>query len=593
MKQEIIELRKLMEREGMDAYYIPSGDYHGSEYVNDYFKVCKYMSGFSGEAADLLVTADGAWLWTDSRFFIQAGQQLAGSGIELMKMAEPGVPKLQEFLADLAKKHAENGNNAFMLGFDGRVVTSSFGRELREELEKKGLSAEFRCDRDLAGEIWSSRPAVVPGAIWDFPLSSAGKDTAEKLADIRAEMKKEGADCLLLTDLMESAWLFNLRGSDILYTPVFFAFTLISQEDVRLYLMDGALEEGLPDRLSYVDVRDYGDIYADVASLDASDCIWLDPDSCNYKLFSSIPEGMRVHEAYTPATLMKVIKNETEIRCAKHAHIKDGAAVTKHIKWLKEAVGREPLTEIGVADRLEAYRREQEDFLDLSFPTISAYGPNAAIVHYDPSEGDNAEVLPEGFILIDSGAHYMDGTTDITRTIALGELTQEMIDDYTYVLKSHIRMSMIKVTPEMTGMDVDKLAREPMRENGLDFKHGISHGVGHVLAVHEGPYVIRKSPKALKFKAGMIASNEPGLYLEGRFGIRTENVILFRDDGNGNIVNEPLTCVPYERRAINKALLTEEEVAWIDDYHAWVRESLIPLLDDETAAFVTEETRPL
>ena len=589
MKQEIVELRKLMAEEGMDVYYIPSGDFHSSEYVNDYFKAREFMSNLTGEAGDMLVTADGAWLWTDGRYFLQAEQQLAGTGIELMRMAEPGVPTIEEFLTELVKK----AGNTYTIGFDGRVVPAAFGQALEEMFAGEEYNVTFKGDKDLVDVIWTTRPELKPSKIWDFPLKSAGKDTTEKLADVRAEMKANGADYLLITDLMESAWLFNLRADDILYTPVFFSFTLVSQDSVSLYVMDGALEGGLPERLSFVEVKDYNDIYKDVAALDASKTLWYDANSCNYELYCNIPEGMKLHNALTPVALMKIIKNDVEKASTKHAHIKDGVAVTKLIKWVKDNVEKQQLTEISVADKLEAICREQEDCFDLSFETISGYGPNGAIIHYAPTPETNADVKPEGFLLLDSGRQFIDGTTDITRTIAVGPLTQEMIDDYTYVLKAHVDVHLLKMTKDMNGLDLDAAGRRALQAVGLDFKHGLAHGVGHVLGVHEGPNTIRRVPKPIEIKAGMVMSNEPGVYIDGKFGIRTENLMLFSEDEEGNIVNEPLTCVPYERKAINKSLMTEEEIAWVDSYHAWVRETLVPLLDEETAEFVRQETMPL
>ncbi len=592
MKTEVVELRKLMAAEGMDAYYVPSGDFHSSEYVNDYFKAREFMSGLTGEAGELIVSQDGAWLWTDGRYFLQAEQQLAGTEIELMRMAEPGVPTVEEFLADMAAKHSEaHPDKAFVLGFDGRVMPGSFDATVKDIFADK--DAEIKWDKDLVDRVWTTRPVLAPTEIYELPLSSAGLTADQKIAAVREEMKKAGADYLLITDLMESAWLFNLRASDILYTPVFFAYTILTQDSVCLYVMNGALKNGLPESLSYVKVCDYNDIYKDVAALPADRTIWLDSNSTNYALYLSVPAGMKVHDALTPVALMKIIKNDTEIASTRNAHIKDGIAVVKLTKWLKDIVDKEPQTEISVADKLQALRFEQEGCFDLSFETISGYGPNGAIIHYAPTPETNADVKPEGFLLLDSGGQFTDGTTDITRTIAVGPLTQEMIDDYTYVLKSHIDVSMFAIEPGMTGIDFDDAARKPLRAVGLDFKHGLAHGVGHVLGVHEGPNILRRVPKPIDIKAGMIMSNEPGVYIDGKFGVRIENLILFKDDGKGNVINEPLTCVPYERKAINTALLTDEELAWLNSYHAWVRETLVPLLDAETAAFVTSETEPL
>ena len=595
MKKEILELRELMKDNGMDVYYMSSGDFHSSEYVNDYFKSRAFMSNLTGESGDLVVTQDGAWLWTDGRYFLQAEQQLAGTGIELMRMAEPGVPTVEEFLADLVKKFREtNGvDEAYAMGFDGRVVPASFGQALEEMFSAPECNVVFKTDKDLVDEVWTDRPELKPSKIWDFPIESAGQSSEDKIAAVREEMAAAGTDYLLITDLMESAWLFNLRADDILYTPVFFSFTLLTQDSVRLYVMDGALENGLPERLSFVDVRDYYDIYKDVSELDASKTVWYDSNSCNYELYCCMPSDMKKHDALTPVAMMKIIKNDVEIASTRNAHIKDGVAVTKLIKWVKDVVGKEPQTEISVADKLKAFRFEQEGCFDLSFATISGYGPNGAIIHYEPTPETNADVKPEGFLLLDSGGQFIDGTTDITRTIALGPLTDEMIKDYTLVLKSHIDVAMFKIGPEMTGIEFDNASRAPLRAHGLDFKHGLSHGVGHVLGVHEGPNILRRVAKPINIKAGMVMSNEPGVYIDGKFGVRIENLVLFSDDSEGNVVNEPLTCVPYERKAIDPSLLSDEELAWLNDYHKWVRDTLVPLVDAETAAFVEEETAPI
>ena len=588
MKKEIVELRKLMASDGIDAYYVPSGDFHGSEYVNAFFRTRAFLSGFTGSAGDLLVTAAGAWLWTDGRYFLQAAKQLEGSGIELMKMGEEGVPAIEEFLITEAAKQ-----DGYVIGFDGRVVPSGFVKKLKEKLEEAGCKASFHTGKDLGGEVWKDRPQIRPSKAWELPLSSAGIDTADKIAAVREEMRKEGASHLLITDLMECAWLMNLRASDVLYTPVFFAFILLTQDRAGLYLMEGTLPEGLPERLSYVDLRPYDSIYEDVSAIPAGSKLWLDPGTCNCALYNSVPEDAAKHESLTPVALMKMIKNDTEVAGMCHAHILDGAAVTKMIKWLKETVETEKKTELSVSEKLKNYRLSCDECFDLSFETIAGYGPNGAIIHYSPTPESDAEVKPEGFLLVDSGGQYYDGTTDITRTIAVGHLTDEMIYHYTYVLKSHLALATFKITPDSDPVEIDKASRAPMNEVGLDFNHGISHGVGHVLSVHEGPITIKKDRVPIALQPGMIMSNEPGYYKEGSHGVRIENMVVFVDDGEGNIVNEPLTCVPYEREAINKDLLTDEEIAYVDKYHEWVRKSLTPLLDEETAAWLANETRPL
>ncbi len=589
MKKEIVGLRKLMAEEGIDAYFVPSGDFHGSEYVNDYFRMRAFLSGFTGSAGELLITGDGAWLWTDGRYFLQAASQLEGSGIELMKMGEEGVPSVTDFLQELACA----ADKEFVIGFDGRVVPSKFGNELKDIFSKSDKKVSFRINMDLGGEVWKDRPAIRPSKVWELPVSSAGIDTADKISAVRTEMASAGADHLLITDLMESAWLFNLRADDILYTPVFFSFVLITQDDVNLYVMDGTLADGLPERLSFVTVKAYEDIYKDVAALSAGSTLWLDSATCNCALYGSVPEGVRIHDALTPPALMKIIKNEAEIEGMKRAHVLDGVAVTKLIKWLKDTALTVPKTELSVSAKLKELRLSSDECFDLSFETIAGYGPNGAIIHYSPTPESDAEVKPEGFLLVDSGGQYRGGTTDITRTIAVGPLTEEMIVDYTYVLKAHLAMAMFKLAPEMNSVEIDNAARAEMKAAGLDFNHGLSHGVGHVLSVHEGPNGIKKGKPSYPVSAGMIMSNEPGVYIEGGFGIRIENMVVFEEDKEGIIVNKPLTCVPYERQAIKKELLTDEQLRYVNEYHKWVRETLTPLLDDETASWLAAETAEL
>lgn len=589
MKKEIVELRKLMAEEGMDAYFVPSGDFHNSEYVNAFFRMRAFLSGFTGSAGELLVTADGAWLWTDGRYFLQAAKQLEGSGIELMKMGEEGVPAVADFLLELV----DSADKEYVIGFDGRVVSSKFVKALTEKMDRSGNKAVFSTDKDLGGMVWNDRPAIRPTEVWDLPVSSAGIDSTDKIKAVRTDMKSAGADHLLITDLMESAWLLNLRAADILYTPVFFSFILLTQDKVSLYVMDGTLAGGLPERLSFVEVRAYEDIYKDIAALPAGSTLWFDPATCNYALCRSVPDGVSTHEALTPAALMKMIKNEAETEGMKRAHVLDGVAVTRLIKWLKETAHTVPKTELSVSEKLKELRLSNEECFDLSFETIAGYGPNGAIIHYSPSPESDAEVKPEGFLLVDSGGQYKGGTTDITRTIAVGPLTDEMIDDYTYVLKAHLKMAMFRLAPDMDSVEIDKAARAEMNPAGLDFNHGISHGVGHVLSVHEGPNGIKKGVSSYPVKAGMIMSNEPGVYIEDKFGIRIENMVVFRNDKEGVIVNEPLTCVPYEREAIKKELLTDEQLKYVNDYHKWVRETLTPLLDKETAEWLAAQTAEL
>ena len=481
-----------------------------------------------------------------------------------------------------------------MLGFDGRVVPASFKRRIDKEAGEAGSHVMPKGGRDLAGEVWKDRPGIDAGKIWELPISSAGESAAEKTAAVRKEMAAEGADYLVLTDLMETAWLFNLRGSDIAYTPVFYSYTLLTADRAYLYVMDMTLESRLGSKLSSAEIRPYDQIYTDLAAIKEG-TLWLYSGSCNHALASVISENVSVIDKRTPAAMMKIVKNDIEQRCSENAHIKDGIAVTKLIKWLKETMrsGGASLTEIDVASKLHRLRSEEEGFIEESFETISAYGANGAIIHYAPTEETNAEIRADGFLLLDSGGQYTDGTTDITRTIAVGPLTREMKEYYTYVLKAHIAMAVFEAETAGAGTEIDRAARKPLQDHGLDFNHGLSHGVGHVLGVHEGPNAVSKKEPEAGLSAGMIMSNEPGVYLEGRFGIRIENLVIWKESGRGTLVNRPLTCVPYEREAGVKELLTSDEIKWIDDYHKWTRETLIPLADGDTASFIEEVTAPL
>lgn len=587
MKKEVMQLREKMQANSIDVYYVPSGDFHSSEYVNDYFKTREFVSGLTGEAGELIVTNDGAYIWTDGRYFLQAETQLAGSGIELMRIAEPGVPTVEEFLVALAKK-----KHGYTLGFDGKVLPGATGTALKKQLGDLGVS--LKTGKDLVDEIWTDRPAIKPTEIFDLPLSAVGYSAKDKIAAVRKQMEEKNADYLLITDLMECAWLLNLRANDIEYIPVFFSFIILGKDDIRLFVKDGALKNGkLPSSVDFVTIAKYDDINKAVSEIPAGRTLWLNSSSANYSLCMSVAKGVTVVDEDTPISMMKCIKNATEIDNEIRAHVKDGLAIVKFIHWIKGAINKEPLTEIKAADYLYKCRAEQKGFMELSFETISGYAENGAIIHYAPTPETDKALKPEGFLLVDSGGQYPEGTTDITRTIALGPLTQEMIDDYTYVLKSHIAMATSRLTPDMTGIQLDSIARQPMRNVGLDFKHGLSHGVGFMLACHEGPNVLRRVPAPCPIMPGMIMSNEPGVYIDHKFGVRIENLVLFKADPNGFTVNDPITFAPYEPKAINTSLLTDEELNWVNDYNELVRKMLLPHLDGELAEFVKEETAPL
>ena len=593
MGEQIEALRREMKAEGIDAYIIPTTDFHGSEYVNEYFKCREFMSGFTGSAGTLLVTDSWAGLWTDGRYFLQAGLQMRGSGIELMKEREPGVPTIEEYL----KQQLPEGS---CLGFDGRVVSCR---------EANAYEARFkiRWDADLAGRIWDTwictertgmkRPRLCPSPIYDIPLSVTGETAESKIQRVREAINEQGADMHLITCLEEIAWLYNLRGDDVKHTPVFFAFLLIDPEGERLYVLDERFAGS--DAASHLPettrVMPYFQIFDDLRKLSTGKLL-LSTERVSYAMVRCLPARINIIDAEDPAELMKAVKNSTEIRSTREAHIRDGAAVTQFIYQIKSAVknpGKKTdgqFTETWAAERLLECRKKQEGFKDLSFATIAAYGPNGAIVHYSPEEDKCAALMPEGFLLLDSGGQYEDGTTDITRTVALGPLTEEMKMHYTLVLKSHIALASVRFPEGTTGAELDETARRPLKDKGLNFNHGTGHGVGHMLSVHEGPNKISPLGGGSIICEGMITSDEPGLYLTGQYGIRLENEILCTRGEDGMLEFEPITWCPWEREAILTELLTEQERKWLNDYHRKVYEMLQPMLDEETAAWLRTQT---
>lgn len=562
MKQELTALRQKMQAHNIDVYMVPTTDFHGSEYVNDYFKCREFLSGFTGSAGTLVVTQDKAYLWTDGRYFLQAATELKGSGIELMKMGEPNVPTLDAFI-----KGCEG-----VLGFDGRIVNASFIHSLSKP------SASIRYDLDLVGEIWTDRPEIVPSAIYALPDTVTGETAESKMTRVRNAIAEKGADYHLITNLEEIAWLYNLRGADVANTPVFFSFVLITPKESRLYTMDKG---------------NYFDIFADLEKLPKGK-ILLDESRVSLSLVKALPAHVEIISAEDPAEQMKAVKNPSEIKATRNAHLKDGAAMAEFLCWLKNAMANgENLTEIDASDYLERCRHGQDGFFDLSFDTISGYDSNGAIVHYSATPETNKVLHPRGFLLVDSGGQYNDGTTDITRTIALGTLTEKMKKHYTLVLKSHIQLETARFTCGTTGAELDKTARKPLHDAGLDFNHGTGHGVGHILSVHEGPNTISPRGKNALILPGMITTDEPGLYLEGEYGIRLENELLCLANADGQLYFESLTFCPFERDAIVKDMLTEEELAWLTHYHKTVYEKISPRVSEEVNAWLKNATKEI
>ena len=618
MRNELILLRKRMKEKGVDLYIIPTTDFHGSEYVNDYFKCREYISGFTGSAGTLVVMQDRADLWTDGRYFLQARHQLEGSGIELMEMGMPGVPEITAYIkeqidlyaAETSAAYRDDRRNCrggrtlpksdeirFTIGFDGRTMSRRMGEELRNLCadERGEWPGRFRAciayDMDLAGNIWKDRPMLTPSEIYPLRDDVTGESPASKLQRVRQEMGSAG--WLLVSRLEDIAWIYDLRGRDVEHTPVFYAYALISKDSDTLYVLDESYKSKACHRAGST-IKSYDDLITDLLSL--RDCtVMLDEGSVSYAVSESFDISVRRIFASSPAEKLKAVKNDTEIKATKHAHIRDGVAMAEFLCWLKSEI-KDPgsrITEISLAEHLEKCRRTQGAY-DLSFDTIAGYEEHGAVIHYSATPESDVQLRAEGFVLIDSGGQYDDGTTDITRTVALGPVSEERRRNYTAVLKSHIALASAVFSPETTGYDLDVIARKPLKDLGLDFRHGTGHGVGHMLSVHEGPNTITPGPsgKRCHIVPGMITSDEPGVYLEGEYGIRIENEILCTDSEDGYRF-EMLTLCPYEREAIDTAMLTDEEISYINDYHSCVSETLSPIVSEKTAEWLKEQCRPL
>lgn len=589
--EKLQALREEMRKKNLSAYIVPTEDFHCSEYVGDYFKAREYLSGFTGSAGTLLVMKDRALLWTDGRYFLQAEDQLSGSGIELMKSGQPEVPTLPDFLGEHLKKGA-------VIGFDGRTVTGAFVEELREKTEAKQVT--FYGKRDLVDRIWEDRPAMSAEPVWELEISYAGLSREDKLAKVRQEMEKERADAFLVTALDETAWLLNLRGGDVRHTPVFLAYMLITKRRALLCAQKSAFPETVCKELvkAGVTLLPYESIEDMVASLPAGQRILVDEKRVSYRLLQVISKGVEKINKPSPIALLKAVKTEREITHMRSAHVKDGVAVTRFMYWLKSHVGTEEVTEISAAAKLEDFRAQMDGYLGPSFDPIMAYGSHGAIVHYEATPETDVVMQPKSFCLADTGGHYSEGTTDVTRTIALGELTAEERKAYTLVLKGHLRLGAAKFLEGICGQNLDMLARQPLWEEGLDYNHGTGHGVGYLLSVHEGPQNIRwrmgGETACVPLEEGMVISNEPGLYVTGKFGIRHENLVLVRKgektDYGQFMYLEPLTMVPFDKEAIDVSLLRPSEKKMLNDYHEKVYETLAPHLTGEELVWLGEAT---
>ena len=587
----IEELRTVMKSEGIDAFVFPSTDPHNGEYVPEHWKGREFISGFNGSAGTAVVTMDDAALWTDSRYFLQAEEQLAGTGFRLMKLKIEGTPTISQWLG---RKLAANGGT--VVGIDGMVNSIGTVEALADELRAEG-GITLRTNFDPLKVIWKDRPAIPSDMAIVHPQKYAGESAQSKIARIRQVLRERHVEGMLVSALDDIAWALNIRGTDVHCNPVVVSYLLITMDSVTLYINSDKLTPVVREHLAANGVMtdEYENVKKGLAGYDGYN-ILMDPDETCYTLYKAFGDRPKVL-APSPLPSMKIVKNETEIMGYRYAMLRDGIAMVKFLRWLVPAVEEGGVTEVSASDELEAFRAEQSLFKDISFDTIAGYGAHGAIVHYEPTPETDIELKPEGLLLLDSGAQYLDGTTDITRTIALGPVTDEQKHIYTLVLKGHIRLAMAKFPANASGTQIDILAREAMWREGLNYMHGTGHGVGSYLSVHEGPHQIRMEYKPEPLRAGMTVTNEPGLYLAGKFGVRIENTMLITEYMNteyGRFLKlEPLTLCPIDKAPIDVDMLADEELDYLNDYHAAVFKSLSPYLDDEMTEWLANACAPL
>lgn len=597
--EKLKKLRTVMKEKQIDMYVIPTDDFHSSEYVGKYFKCREYMSGFTGSAGILIVMEQEAGLWTDGRYFLQAEQQLAETGIDLYRVGIEGVLSIPEYV----RQNLKEGMN---FGFDGRCMAAYEGYNYAR-LVSTHLAGQVIYQYDLVGEIWADRPAISKENAYILDITYAGETYQSKLQKVRQRMAKKKADAFLLTTLDEIAWLLNIRGNDVKCNPVLLSYLVITEQEVILYCFD----ESICDIREYlvnlgIDIRNYFDIYDEVKEYEPGIRVLLDMNKVNYTLYRSLTnQEVKILDYTNPTVLLKAIKNETEVENEKKAHLKDAVAYIRFLYWFKNNIGKEYMDEQTVAIRLLQERMRMEHFVEESFDSIVAYGEHGAIVHYTATEESKYEINPSSFVLMDTGAHYLEGTTDITRTLVCGTLTDEQKKYYTAVLRGNLNLGAAKFTYGVNGSNLDILARQPLWDLGLDYMHGTGHGVGYLLNVHEGPNrinwrVVEGKNRIPKFEAGMITSNEPGIYIQGQYGVRLENMIVCRrsEDYDTNPYGhfmefDTLTLVPFEREAIIAEDLTQRERNLLNEYHARIYDEVSPYLNQEEKDFLKQYTNKI
>lgn len=590
---KIQNFQKLIKKHNLDAYIIPTSDYHNSEYISSYFKGRQYLSGFDGSAGTLIVTKDQAFLWTDGRYYIQAAKQIENKPIELMKQGTIDVPTINDFLQKTLL------NNS-VLGFDGKVVSTNFALNLIKDLPNIVINSNL----DLIGEFWQERPSLPLSQLFILDLDYSGMTFENKLSKIRREMQKLNADAHIICSLEDQAWLYNLRGNDVQHTPVFLAYTYISNDECHIFIDNKKIDSVVRDYLDSkkIIIHEYFEFYDFIKKIN-NNKILMDFNKVNYTIYLELSKHDNTFiNALDPSLMMKAIKNDIEIKNTINAHIKDGVAFTKFMHFLKTNIKTGQLSEISVSDYLEKERKKQNGFVDLSFNTICAYKEHAAMMHYSATKNTDYHLETNGLILIDSGGHYLEGTTDITRTISLGKISQDEKKHFTLVLKAMINLSNAIFLEGCTGQNLDILARGPIWKELLDYKCGTGHGVGYLLSVHEAPNGFRwkkttdRNDSAI-LRPGMITTNEPGIYLENKYGIRIENEMLCINKGSNEFGNflgfQTITFAPIDLDAIEVTLLNNDEKKWLNQYHNDVFNTISPYLNNEEKEWLKLYTREI
>ena len=591
--KRVEKLRALMAEKGMDAYVVPTADFHQSEYVGEHFKARKFISGFSGSYGTAVITKDDGGLWTDGRYFFQATNELEGSGIRLMKMFVGDTPSVTEFLADVVP---EGGT----VGFDGRVMSMGEGEEFEEALTPKNIKINY--SEDLIDEIWEDRPPLSEKPAFFLEEKYSGESTASKLARVREKMKEAGADIHIIASLDDTCWLLNARGDDIDFFPLLLSYSIVTMDSVELYVDERKLNDQILAEFAKnnVHIHPYNDIYEDVKKLDPSLTAMIDPMKMNYALFKNIP--CKTVEAANPEILMKAMKNPVELENIKEAHIKDGIAITKFMYWVKTRFDKEKITELSAADKLTSLRAAQDGYIRDSFEPLCAFADHAAMMHYSPSPESDVELKEGAFFLNDTGGGYYQGSTDITRTFVLGSVDQQMKKYFTAVVRAMMRLSRARFLYGCYGYNLDILARGPIWDLDLDFQCGTGHGVGYLSGVHERPNgfrwrVVPERQDSGVLEEGMVTSDEPGLYFEGKFGIRTENLLVclkdYKNEYGQFMKFEHLTFCPIDLDAIDASFMEPRDKELLNEYHRAVYEKISPYLDGEEKEWLKEATRPV